>query len=310
MASALPKPSVIVPGNYDGVHRGHQALLHSARELGREHGLATVVLTFDPHPATVVAPQHAPSPLTTIARRRELLLRAGADGVIVQRFDREFSQQPPEAFLAGLLAQGARGLVVGPDFRFGRDRAGDLELLGRFAAEHRLQLRVEQPFLLEGLRVSSSAVRQALREGQVGAASELLGHLHDVGAVVIRGDQRGRQLGFPTANLEPEPVLLPADGVYAVVVRVPADGRLRPGVANLGQRPTFDAGRSVEVHLLDGAEDLYDKSLRVAFVERIRGEKRFSGRDALVAQIGLDCARARERLEGFEREAMEKIAWI
>src|SRR5882672_1256351 len=167
--------AVFTPGNHDGVHLGHQALARTARAYGDAHGLRAVALTFDPHPSVVLAPGRAPTPLTTITRRREMLLRAGAHDVLVQPFTREFANLSAEDFLRALVARGARALVVGPDFRFGQGRAGDIHLLTRFGAEHGVQAIVEPPVLLDGTRVSSSAVREAVSAGDVTRACALLG---------------------------------------------------------------------------------------------------------------------------------------
>lgn len=299
---------MFAPGNHDGVHLGHQALIRRARGYARAHGLRALALTFDPHPMALLAPARAPVPLTTLARRCELLRLAGADDVAVEAFTPALASLAPETFLRGLMQRGARAFVVGPDFRFGKDRAGDVALLERFGQENGLAVMVEQPVLVDGVRVSSSAVRKAVAAGDVVRASTLLGHVAELTGSVVLGQQRGRTLGFPTANLAPEPVLQPADGVYAVVARVvgestPALG----GVANIGVRPTVTAGRSVEVHLFDFAGDLYGKSLRVGFLRRIRDEKKFSSLEALRAQIGLDCEAARSTVAASDERLW---AWI
>jgi riboflavin kinase/FMN adenylyltransferase len=239
-----------------------------------------------------------------------MLLRAGAHDVLVQPFTREFASLSAEDFLRTLVARGARALVVGPDFRFGQGRAGDIHLLTRFGAEHGVHAIVEPPVLLDGTRVSSSAVREAVSAGDVARASALLGHLHDVNGTVVIGQQRGRQLGFPTANLQVEGVLLPADGVYAVVVRrlgADANAPLLHGVANLGVRPTLGAGRALEVHLFDFQGDLYGHTIRVGFVQRIRPEQKFPDVNALRAQIALDCQTARGTLDAANEGTW---AWI
>ncbi len=302
--ASTPTPSVIAPGNHDGVHLGHQALVRTARAYAREHGLATRALTFDPHPAALLDPEHAPAVLTLQARRAELLRAAGVDSVIVQPFTREFAGLSPEAFIRSLLDQGAKALVVGPDFRFGCKRAGDVALLQTLGKQHGFATLIEAPVLLQGERVSSSAIRHALRAGEVAHAAQLLGRLHELTGTVVRGDQRGRTLSFPTANLAAEPVLPPSDGVYAVVARVlcPERSQLLLGVANLGTRPTMAAGRSVEVHLFDFDADIYGASLRMGFVERLRGEMRFSGLDELRAQITRDCDTGRELLAKRKKE--------
>lgn len=297
---------VIAPGNYDGVHLGHRALLRSATAFARANGLTTCVLTFDPHP--VVALGGSPKPvITQQPRRAELLKAAGADRVIVQHFTHEFAALSPEAFADALLSQGARALVVGPDFRFGNARAGDVALLQELAAARGFSVLIEPPVLLEGERVSSSAVREALIAGNVLRATKLLGRLHEVQGEVIAGNRRGRSLGFPTANLGSDHVLQPSDGVYAVMVRelrVP-QRVLYQGVANLGTRPTFGAGRSLEVHLFDFDRDIYSAHLRVGFVSKLRSEQRFAGVDELRRQIAIDCERAREQLRCATPEWME-----
>jgi riboflavin kinase/FMN adenylyltransferase len=302
--------AVFAPGNHDGVHLGHQALARTARAYGDAHGLRAIALTFDPHPAAVLAPERAPTPLTTIARRREMLLRAGVHDVWVQPFTRDFASLSAEDFLHALMTRGARALVVGPDFRFGHGRAGDVAMLTAFGAKHGLEAIVEPPVLLDGVRVSSSAVREAVAGGDVTRATQLLGHVHDVSGSVVIGQRRGRTLGFPTANLQPESVLLPSDGVYAVVVRrlgAAGGASLLRGVANLGVRPTLGAGRSLEVHLFDFSGDLYGEAIRIGFVARIRPEQKFPDLSALRAQIALDCDTARGTLEAADEGTW---AWI
>lgn len=296
-------------GNHDGVHLGHRALLAAARERAGREGLTVTAVTFDPHPSMVLAPDRAPPLLTTMARRRELLLALGADEVTVLRFDRELASTSPEAFaeevLVGRLA--AESVVVGPDFRFGRGRAGDVAALGALGAAHGFDVITVPPVTLDGEAVSSTRVRAALARGEVRDAARLLGRVHDVDGSVVRGDGRGRSIGVPTANLDCDPILLPADGVYAVVVRVHGERELLRGVANLGVRPTFAAGRSVEVHLFDVDRDLYDARVRVGFVERLRAEQRFDGVEALKAQIARDAERARASLAAL---CEEDARWI
>jgi riboflavin kinase / FMN adenylyltransferase len=302
-------PWVITPGNHDGVHLGHRALLRTARRLADRHGYGTRALTFEPHPAALIDPERAPEKLTLQPRRAELLRGAGADSVVVQPFTPEFAAVAPEAFVEWLLAQGARGIVVGPDFRFGAQRQGDVALLSRLAPQRGFEVVIEEPVLLHGQRVSSTAIREALRKGDVVAAHRMLGRYHEVSGVVVKGDQRGRTIGFPTANLQAEPVMPPNDGVYAVVVRDlgASDRVVQLGIANLGTRPTFAAGRSLEVYLFDFDRDIYGAQLRVGFVERVRGERRFSGVEELRAQIERDCEQARQLLAARDTELE---AWI
>lgn len=294
--------AAVVPGNHDGVHVGHRALLDEARRRADAAGLAVVPLTFDPHPLTVLAPERAPVPLTTIARRVELLREAGADEVAVARFDAAYAARSADAFvdavLVGELRAGA--VIVGPDFRFGAGRTGTIERLRELGAVRGFTVHEVGPVELPGLgRVSSTRIREALRAGALEDATRMLGRIHEVEGVVVEGDKRGRTIGFPTANLDCDPILVPADGVYAVVARVlaPSRGAQRIlGVANLGTRPTFAAGRSVEVHLFDFTGDLYGARLRVGFVARLRAEQKFDGIDALRAQIAKDARAARDRL--------------
>lgn len=309
---AVTSASVIIPGNLDGVHRGHRALIAAGRQRALDGDLRVVAMFFDPHPLEVLLPERAPDKLTMPARRRTLLRGVGADAVVAQRFDDAFSKLSPEAFAREVLVgqHGARSVVVGPDFRFGHHRKGDLPLLRALGEELGFDVTVMEPVRHGGHVVSSSRVREHLGEGDVAAAADLLLRIHDVDGTVVRGDERGRAIGFPTANLDCDPVLLPADGVYCVVARdldQPGAPRL-PGVANLGSRPTFsDAGRAVEVHLFDFHGDLYGHRLRVGFVSRIRGERRFDGIEALKAQIARDAEVARNDVAGVDGEL---VAWV
>jgi len=286
---------VVTIGNFDGVHLGHRALVHTARERADASGADAVAMFFDPHPAAFFRPETAPLLLTTTARRAELLRDAGVDRVDVRTFDEAFSSLDAGAF-ADLLAElETVAVVVGPDFHFGSGRSGNVTSLRELGEARGFEVLVEEPVTFEGELVSSTRTRRCLEWGDVTSAARLLTRPHDVDGRVVKGDQRGRTIGFPTANLDCDPVLLPADGVYAV--RAAIDGRVVGGVANLGVRPTFEAGRSVEVHFLDFEGDLYERTLRVAFVARVRPEKRFDGADALVAQIREDVEEARSILE-------------
>lgn len=296
-------PWVITPGNHDGVHLGHRALLRTARGIADAHGFRVRALTFEPHPAALVDPENAPEKITLQPRRAELLRGAGADSVFVQAFTPEFAAQSAEAFVDGLLAQHARALVVGPDFRFGKQRQGDVTLLRALGEKRGFEVSIEEPVLQEGQRVSSSAIRNALREGDIAAANRMLCRYHEVSGIVVKGDQRGRTIGFPTANIAAEPVMPPTDGVYAVVARDlgASEHAVLQGIANLGTRPTFAAGRSLEVYLFDFDRDIYGAQLRVGFVARIRGEQRFSGVAALKAQIERDCDEALQLLAARDK---------
>jgi riboflavin kinase/FMN adenylyltransferase len=298
---AVREPVVLTIGAFDGVHRGHQALVRRATERAAQEGARAALVTFWPHPLAVLRPEEAPKLLTTRDEKMERLRALGGlDVVLEMPFTPQLAQLTPEAFLAALRDRlEIRGVVEGPNFAFGRDRAGDVAWLRRageaagFAVE---TLEVEAG----GQRVGSGRIRALVAAGQVEDATELLGHSYIVAGTVIEGDKRGRLLGFPTANLRVDPVkLLPANGVYAVRARLPGEERtLRMGVANVGVRPTFGEGSPplVEVHLLDESPDLYGQWLEAEFVARLREERRFSGVDALRAQIHADAERARTLL--------------
>ncbi len=311
-ARARPAPpAVVTPGNYDGVHLGHRALAATAIARARRDGWRAIGLTFDPHPSTIVAPTRPLDLLTLPERRVELLRGLGLDDVVIQPFDDRFAALEPEAFARQVLVEsvGARAIVVGHDFRFGRARKGDIALLRELGERHGFEVIVVDAVQANGAPVSSTRIRDSLLRGDVEDAAMLLARVHDVSGEVVRGDGRGRTLGFATANLRCDPVLLPASGVYAVVARRvdrAEPGRLL-GVANLGSRPTFGAGASFEVHVLDFDGDLYGARLRVGFVARLRDEKKFDGIDALRAQIAADVARGRGALA---RAPEERLRWI
>ncbi len=297
-------PSVVVIGNFDGVHRGHQAVLRQARALADARGLRCVVLTFDPHPSEVLG-RGAPPQLTTLARRIELLLAHGANDVVVEPFTVQLASWTPAQFANVLLAErlSARAVVVGQNFRFGHKRAGDFDTLVTLGASHGFEAVAaevagdgEGPF-------SSTRVRDAIAAGEVDRAANVLGRPHALSGVVEHGDARGRTIGFPTANLGAVAEMLPAHGVYAVRVTREAIGAERTsppangGVMNIGLRPTVDGmSLRVEAHLFDFAADLYGESLRVDLVSRLRGEQKFAGLSELKAQIAKDAEAARKAL--------------
>jgi riboflavin kinase/FMN adenylyltransferase len=298
----LHAPSVAI-GNFDGVHLGHQRLLETAARAARSLGGDAVVFTFEPHPAIVLAPHKAPPLLTSLPRKLELLAQAGMDACILEPFTRELADLSPDAFLQSILVEilGARHIVVGYDFTYGRDRAGTTESLRAFGAAHGIGVDVIEPVEAGGVVVSSTRVRELVREGDMAGARALLGRDFDIDGTVVRGDGRGARIGMPTANLATQGQLLPRGGVYAVRVQLldGASTRTVPAVANLGTNPTFvdRTELSLEVHLLDFSGDLYGQRLRVQFIERLRGEQRFPGIDALLAQIRADIERAREILK-------------
>ncbi|MCB9682455.1 MAG: riboflavin biosynthesis protein RibF [Alphaproteobacteria bacterium] len=285
----VPGPVVTV-GNFDGVHLGHRALLAAARDLAGPDG-TVLAYTFHPSPRDVMQPGHGVPLVQSIDDRVATLLGAGADHVVVEAFDRAYADHSAAWFVEDVLVARlhATGVVVGWDFRFGKGRAGDEGLLRALLD---VPVRVVDGVTLDGAVVSSTRVRQAVQDGDLGHAARMLARPHEVVGPVVRGDARGRRIGFPTANVAPVTELLPPAGVYAV--RVDVDGTWVSGVANLGDRPTFGPGRGrLEVHLLDFDGDLYDRVLRVRLVARLRGERAFDGVDALVAQIRRDADAAR-----------------
>jgi riboflavin kinase/FMN adenylyltransferase len=302
------RPSVVTPGNHDGVHLGHRALVRAARERALAEGLETVAMFFDPHPTAVLTPDRAPTLLTTPARRVEILRTAGADDVVVLPFTHEFACMSPRTFVESVLIEacGARSVVVGPDFHFGHKRSGNIETLRELGLELGYDVIVVDPVMWNGAPSSSTRIRKVLAEGDVTAAAAMLTRVHDVDGLVVHGDHRGRTIGFPTANLSVGSLMLPSDGVYAVVAKR-TGGALLHGVANLGLRPTVDRDRSFEVHLFDFDAEIYGETLRVGFVERIRGVVKFPDLDALKAQIGKDAAEARAAIA---RAPKEWLAWL
>jgi len=304
---AMPPPragSTVTIGSYDGVHLGHRAVLGELRRLADATGTAATVVTFDRHPATVVRPEAAPKMLTGLDQRLELLEATGSvDLVVVIRFDWERSQEEPEDFVEEILVDGlhARTVIVGEDFRFGRQRRGDVGLLR--AAGARRGFEVVGLGLVDGPGgagpVSSTAIRRLLAAGDVEGAGALLGRPHEVRGPVAGGDHRGADLGFPTANVEvPPDVLLPGPGIYAGWFVREDDTRWASAIS-LGVRPTFHPAGSplvLEAYLLDFTGDLYGEKGRVRFFRRLRDEVRFDSADALVAQITADVAATREAL--------------
>jgi riboflavin kinase/FMN adenylyltransferase len=303
--------TLIVVGNFDGVHRGHAAVLSDAVKLAAARRLVPAVLTFDPHPAAVVG-QGAGPPLTTVERRAELMGRLGVARVYVRTFDVAFAAWAPERFARELVHATLRAKVVmvGENFRFGAKRAGDLPLLQELGSAlgfevrvHALSRDIEGPY-------SSTRARMCVARGDLEAAAEVLGRPHAISGVVAHGAKRGRTIGFPTANLEGIPELLPPDGVYAVAVDALAHSgeggarALARGVMNIGVRPTVggEPARTVEAHLFDFDGDLYGARLRAHLHARLRDEKKFDGLDALKAQIAEDAAEARAKLAGVRED--------
>jgi riboflavin kinase/FMN adenylyltransferase len=305
----LPNGSVVTIGAFDGVHLGHRSLIERARRAAAEIGAASVVVTFDRHPASVVRPGSAPRLLTDLDQKLALLAGTGVDVTVVLRFDAGRAAESAQAFVEEVLVGclQAREVVVGHDFHFGRHREGDVALLQRVGA--RLGFDVTGIRLVgepgEGATaISSTGVRQLVAAGDVAGAARLLGRWHELRGIVAHGDKRGRELGFPTANLEvPDEMQLCADGVYAGWYLRP-DGTRHQTAVSVGRQPTFYAERPfslVEAFLLDFQGDLYDELGTVQLVERLRGQQRFAAVEALVDQMTIDVARTRQALAGTRR---------
>ena len=295
-----PRPArwvhpVLALGNFDGVHRGHRKILDRLQRVANERGATPVVMTFDPHPPRIVRPDKAPPLLMTKAQKLEAFADAGVHGAAIVRFTPELSRWDPEMFVRTVLVDWLHvaEVWVGANFLFGHDRSGNFSLLRTLGAQYGFKAEKIDPVRYKDFVVSSTRIRRLVSEGRVDEAGALLGHQYAIDGTVVRGDQRGRTLGFPTANLCTENELLPPHGVYATMTRVAHV--VRASITNVGTRPTVDAsGRtSIETHIFDLDRDLYGASLRVSFIQRLRDERAFESLDALRAQIEADSQRAR-----------------
>jgi riboflavin kinase/FMN adenylyltransferase len=282
-------------GNFDGVHRGHQELLKHAKGIASAAGAPLAALVFEPHPREYFQPDGERFRLTPLATKAWLLARYGVDAIYALPFDATMAAMSADAFMTDVLKDGlgARHVIVGPDFQFGKGRGGTTESLRAFCAAHGVGFTMMEPVGDGDLaKISSTAIREMLQSGKPDEAAKLMGHWWSVVGKVERGDQRGRTIGFPTANVSLKGYLQPALGVYAVKVEVA--GRLYGGVANFGRRPTFDKQDVIlEVHVFDYQGDLYHQDIVVSFVAFLRPEKKFAGLEALKAQIAADAAAAR-----------------
>lgn len=303
-ADARPKtpgPTVVTIGVFDGVHRGHAMLFGTVLVRAKARGAAPVIVTFDPHPMEVIAPDRAPCVLTTLSQRLELFEEQGFAVAVVLTFDEELASHTPEEFVRATLVDELQvaGVIVGTDFRFGHGRAGDVSTLAELGTRFGFEAEAIGLLADGGNRISSSDIRRLVSEGRVDDAAALLGRAYRLAGVVVRGDARGRKLGFPTANLGPHPrSCLPGNGVYAGWwVR---EGTRLPGVINVGVRPTFGPSDRplTEIHVLDFEGDLYGAEGEVEFTHYLRPEQRFEGVDALVEQVRRDADEARRLLTG------------
>jgi riboflavin kinase/FMN adenylyltransferase len=297
----LKHGSCVTIGNFDGVHLGHQALLHRTKERARELGLASIVVTFDPHPLRVILGQTPPF-ITLIEQKMSLLSAIGLDHTVCLPFTKEMAQLSPEEFVQLYLVQGlkTRALIIGHDYVFGKHKRGNYQLLTELGQRHGFAVEKIEPVYKNGDVVSSTRIRTLVQDGQVEQVRPLLGRYYQVSGSVIQGHRRGGPiLGIPTANLKLVDELFPQPGVYAVWAEL--EGDILPAVANVGHNPTFGTNAlSVEVHILDFARDLYDMHLRINFVRRIRPEQKFSGIEELKSQIHRDIDQARTMLSDPE----------
>ena len=298
---------VLTIGAYDGVHRGHQAVIAAVREQAKSLSALSVVVTFDKHPASVVRPESAPLLLTDLEQKIELLSTTGVDAVVVVPFNEEQSTEEPQAFVKRVLVDclHVQHIVVGEDFHFGKNRSGNVALLRTEGAQHDfttgpLDLLAREDGVEEP--ISSTAIRRALRGGEIDTATALLGHSIEVRGPVVTGDQRGRTIGFATANVQvPGFICLPADGVYAGIYTRPSGARYACAI-NLGRRPTFyehSNSSLLEAHLIDESIHLYGEDAKVQFTHFLRSERKFNGPDALIAQVKLDVDHARELINSL-----------
>jgi riboflavin kinase/FMN adenylyltransferase len=290
--------AAVAIGNFDGVHLGHAALLRNMVEHSRLVGATPTTLTFYPHPVEVLRPSIKLERLTTASEKLALLEAMGVELVLVEKFDAHLAGLSAREFFDNYLVNGlkAKSVHVGFDFSFGKGREGNVDVLGQMARERGIHLQVEAPHQLGELKISSSAIRQLIRDGDVAKAAEWLGRPYSIVGPVVQGDRRGAKLGFPTANVRyPAEKVLPKNGVY--LTRATWQKQNFRSVTNVGIRPTFnqEASPNVEVHLLDFSARLYDEYLQVEFLERIRDEKKFDSLDALKAQIAMDVARAKSQ---------------
>ncbi|WP_223695118.1 bifunctional riboflavin kinase/FAD synthetase [Leifsonia poae] len=294
------RPSAVTIGKFDGVHTGHRAVIGRLGEVAAERGLTSTVVTFDRNPLEVIAPEKCPAALVSVDQKLDLLAETGVEATLIIAFDRALADLAPDEFVHRILVDRlhARSVLVGSDFRFGANGAGDVALLRELGARDGFDVHLIDDVRPEhGRRVSSTWIRELLAEGDVGHAGMLLGHVPTLRGVIVHGAKRGRELGYPTANLSPDAEgLIPADGVYAGWL---TDGGERyPAAISVGNNPTFEGvpQKQVEAYVLDREIDLYDHHVEIAFVERIRGMVAYAGVEPLIAQIADDVAETRRIL--------------
>jgi riboflavin kinase/FMN adenylyltransferase len=295
--SRLPGPIFLAIGVFDGVHRGHQAVISTSAAHARSTNGTPVVVTFDPHPEKVLRPHAAPHLLTATQHKIALIRNLGVAHLLVIDFNKKFAATSPEEFVRELVTHSTplREICVGHQWSFGKDRRGNLDLLNALGAQFGFNVVAIQPVKLNGIVVSSTAIRQAIEQGDLDKAAEMLGRQYTILGTVVRGDGLGKEIGFPTANLSAHSEQFPPNGVYLADAWL--DGTLHHGVVNLGYRPTVSQDKSnrvLEIHLFDFNRDIYGKDVEVRFVRYLRPEKKFTTVDALVRQIDADVRQARK----------------
>lgn len=307
--AAAAGPTALTIGNFDGVHLGHQAMLAELKRAAARLAVPACVLTFEPHPREFFAPDKAPTRLTSLREKLELLAGCGIERVHLCRFDFRFAQIGAEDFVERVIARGlgARWLLAGDDFRFGARRAGDLAMLKRIGPRLGVEVSALASFMQDGERVSSTAVRRALAGGELARAQRLLGRAYSISGRVVRGDGLGRKLGFPTANVQMKHNRPPLTGIFAVRLHGAAAAPLR-GVASLGVRPTVTAQGApvLEVHVLDYDGDLYRRHVRVEFLHKFREEEKYADLATLTRRIALDVENARRYFAREDAQAQRK----
>jgi riboflavin kinase/FMN adenylyltransferase len=289
--------SVLTLGNFDGIHLGHQELVRMVIRRAKETGATSMVVTFRPHPLKILAPEKCPPLISIYEEKIRLFEKLGIDVLVKIPFTVEFSAMTPEDFVKNVLCDtlGAKEIFVGYNYRFGKGRKGDVQTLRRLGGQYGFTVREVEQISLGGEVISSTKIRDLLREGDVEHAARLLGRTYAITGIVVKGDGRGKGLGFPTANIAPKHAIIPSDGVYAV--RLSVRDRLYDGIANIGMRPTFNKqALAIEVHVFDFDEDIYGEDISLYFIRKIREERKFRDAGALVDQIRSDIETARDIL--------------
>jgi riboflavin kinase/FMN adenylyltransferase len=298
IATPFPR-SVITLGNFDGLHLGHQELIRKVIRRAKETGSRSIVVTFRPHPLKILAPEKCPPLISIYEEKIKLFEKLGIDVLVKIPFTLEFAKMSPGDFVKGILCDmlGAKEIFVGFNYRFGRGREGNIATLKALGERLGFTVREVEQVSLNGEVISSTKIRHLLRDGEVEHAARLLGRTYTITGIVVKGDGRGKSLGFPTANIAPKHSIIPAHGVYAV--RLFVRDRFYDGIANIGMRPTFDKNvLTIEVHIFDFDEDIYGEDISLYFIGKIRDEKKFGSADELILQIRTDVGIARDLLSG------------